>query len=87
MNDLRQSQMNVLATSALEGASGYLRASEPLVNLSLLTDIEEILKVSDQLNKEVVAVCELGLTRSQKNSEVCLSSSIMSYPFVKPPCY
>ncbi|VUZ50318.1 unnamed protein product, partial [Hymenolepis diminuta] len=76
MNDLRQSQMNVLATSALEGASGYLRASEPLVNLSLLTDIEEILKVSDQLNKEVAAVCELGLTRSQKNSELLINNML-----------
>lgn len=70
MNDLRQSQMNDLATSALEGASGYLRASEPLVNLSLLTDIEEILEVSDQLHKEVAFVNDIGLPQCRKNSEV-----------------
>ncbi|KAM7543213.1 hypothetical protein Aperf_G00000011915 [Anoplocephala perfoliata] len=76
MNDLRQSQMAILATSALEGASGYLRASEPLVNLSLLTDIEEILEVSDQLAKEVTAINELGLPQTQKNSELLISNML-----------
>ncbi|VDK33753.1 unnamed protein product [Taenia asiatica] len=74
MNDLRLSQMTVLATSSLEGGSGYLRACEPLINLSLLTEVESIIDLSNRLTKEVTAVSELGLPRCQKNSDLLVSN-------------
>ncbi|KAL5969848.1 Serine/threonine-protein kinase atr, partial [Taenia solium] len=74
MNDLRLSQMTVLATSSLEGGSGYLRACEPLINLSLLTEVESIIDLSNRLTKEMTAVSELGLLRCQKNSDLLVSN-------------
>lgn len=78
MDELRLSQMTVLATSSLEGGSGYLRACEPLVNLSLLTEIEGIIDLSNRLTKEVTALGELGLSRCQKNSDVCFILPFLS---------
>nr|CDS19281.1 phosphatidylinositol 3 and 4 kinase [Echinococcus granulosus] len=77
MDELRLSQMTVLATSSLEGGSGYLRACEPLVNLSLLTEVESIIDLSNRLTKEVTAVSELGLPRCQKNSDLLVSNLLL----------
>lgn len=79
MNDLRLNQMTLLATSCLEGVSGYLRSSEPIVNLGLLTEIERIVRVSDQLAMEVATVNEQGLAKGQKNSAVRPQSSYRSH--------
>ncbi len=70
MDDLRLAQMAALSTSALEGSRGYLRAYEPLVQLSLLSELEAITGLSSQLADEVQAVSRLGLSTCQKNSDV-----------------
>ena len=70
MDELRQSQMTILATSSLEGASSYLRASEPVVNLGLLTEVESIVEVSNQLAREVEALRERSLEECRRNCDV-----------------
>ncbi|VDD74871.1 unnamed protein product [Mesocestoides corti] len=71
LDELRLSQMNNLATAALEGSRGYLRACEPLVKLSLLTEVEGIIGLGDQLAKEIAAVNRHGLPTCRRNSDVC----------------
>ena len=82
MDELRQSQMTILATSSLEGASSYLRASEPVVNLSLLTEVENIIEVSDQLANEVKSVNEQSLDKCRKNSDVSFTHSPFTCPLM-----